>query len=241
MLPIGEDEVHVRHIPLTRESGALRAALEVLTPDEKDRADRFHFPEHRERWILSRGGLRRVLSGYTARPAGELRFVYSEYGKPAFDDGGPVRFNLSHSGEHAMVAVCLGREVGIDIERARLPGSAETLVRDIFSEREQKEFAQFAEEDKQGAFFRGWTRKEAYIKGRGLGLSMPLDSFDVSLAVSAPVLLLAERNPGNPKGWVLADLRAPAGYAAALAVEGSRAPRVIYADFDLRTAAQRRR
>jgi len=159
--------------------------------------------------------------------------VYSVYGKPSLEGGGRLQFNLSHSGNLGIAGISLGRDVGIDVERTRLPDRVEELVRTIFSRRERLEFESLKNEDVCGAFFRGWTRKEAYIKGRGLGLSIPLASFDVSLAADAPVLLLADRDVGESKNWVLVDLPVPPGYAAALAIQGRPKPRIKRFNVDL--------
>jgi 4'-phosphopantetheinyl transferase len=200
---------------LEPDADRLNLLYELLSAEERERAARFHFPIHRGHFIACRGMLREILSTYLEIPPAQVRFSYNAYGKPAVQESG-VRFNISHSGGWAMFAVTEGREVGIDIERIDARVAQDQIPERFFSAREVAQLRSLPIAQQTEAFFRCWTRKEAYIKARGLGLSLALDSFDVSLAPGEPAALL--RGAGN---YSLQELPAPDGFAAAVAAEGS--------------------
>jgi 4'-phosphopantetheinyl transferase len=156
---------------------------------------------------------------------GTLRFCYSEYGKPGLDQefgGDENSFNLSHSNALGLLAVTRHRAVGVDIEHIRPDLADEQIARRFFSSREVQSLIALPAEVQKEAFFNCWTRKEAYIKAIGEGLSMPLDQFDVSLSPDEPANLLATRpDPAQALQWKLYSLYAGYGYAAAMAVHGA--------------------
>lgn len=198
----------------------LRRLEAALSAEERERAARFHFPADRDRFIAAHGCLRDVLARYLRVPPDRLTFSVKEYGKPALQDHA-LEFNLSHSGDFALIAVTLGRSVGVDVERIRTSSSSDLVPRRFFSETEACELEALPLEQREAAFFRCWTRKEAYIKAQGLGLSLPLQSFDVSLAPGQPALLRATRpDPGEAARWKLFSLEIAPGYASAVAAEG---------------------
>ena len=205
--------VDVFTIPLEADPARLDDLYRLLTPAERQRAQRFRFAEHRRQFMVCRGTLREVLAGYTNEDPSGLRFAYGAHGKP-YLPGSDVRFNLSHSGEWAVLAVARGREVGIDIERIDAGFAQEQIPERFFSPREVAELRALPRCEQTAAFFRCWSRKEAYIKARGLGLALALDSFDVSLRPDEPPALLRGGD------WSIEHLEAPAGYAAAIVAEG---------------------
>jgi 4'-phosphopantetheinyl transferase len=168
--------------------------------------------------------LRDILGRYLEVPPCELIFRYSAYGKPALVadvEDGRVRFNVSHSHEMALFAVTCDREVGVDIEFLGREIRGEEIAERFFSPRERATLRALPQEVKHQAFFNCWTRKEAYIKAHGEGLSLPLDQFDVSLAPGEPAALLATRGDAREAWrWSLQALTPGMGYIAALAVEG---------------------
>ena len=218
------EEVHVWRAALARPTREVEALKRLLSEDELRRAERFHFPHDRSSFIVARGTLREILSLYAGLPPGLLRFGYNAFGKPELT-GAPgetnVRFNLSHAGGLVLYAVAAGREVGVDVEVVREGVPCEELAERFFSRRERAALLALPAGDRRRAFFECWTRKEAYIKGRGEGLSLALDSFDVSLSPLAPAALLATRDnrPGAAR-WSLRELSVGPGYAAAVAAEG---------------------
>ena len=195
----------------------------MLGVDELARAARFRFERDRRRFITRRGLLRGTLGRYLGAEPGEIRFVTSQHGKPglappwAYSD---LRFNLSHSAGLALYAFALGREVGVDIERERSDVVHDQLAERFFSPYERDVITSLPPEDRLGAFFRCWTRKEAFIKAHGEGLSLPLEAFDVSLDKREARLLATRGGLGKPEGWSLQHLAPAPGFAAALAVEG---------------------
>jgi 4'-phosphopantetheinyl transferase len=198
----------------------------MLSSDERARADRFYFSQDRESFIVARGMLRSILGRYLNRSPEALRFHYSAHGKPALDfDSGDdaIRFNLSHSHRMGLYAFARDREVGIDVEFVRDGPHAEHIAEHFFSPDEVRSLQALPPAQRRHAFFLCWTRKEAYIKGRGEGLSLPLDQFDVSLTPGEPAKLLSTRpDPLEAGRWFLQDLTlGPDGYAAAVAIEGA--------------------
>lgn len=191
----------------------------ALSAEERQRAAKFHFDKDRHRYIVSHTSLRGILARYLHRAPEELSFSVNEYGKPFLTDH-ELEFNLSHSGDYALIAVTRERKVGVDVERIRAEVEIEELARRNFSPREVSELTALPLEQRLNGFFNCWTRKEAYIKAQGLGLSLPLDSFDMSLG--EPAILRATRpNAGEAAQWTMLPLDVDSGYAGALAVRGN--------------------
>ena len=219
-LTLEETEVHVWRAKLDSEDDPLEELLATLTPDERSRADRFHFPRDRRRFIAGRGVLRNILGRYVDCPPSDLRFTYGATGKPslAFSSHGPgIRFNLAHSHDLALYSVTRGREVGIDLELVQPRLADEKSAEGVYSTDEISLLKTLPLEFRVKAFFNGWTRKEAYIKATGKGFSVPTDSFDVSLGPGEPAIFLR----GVDAGWSLKDIDAGREYAAAVAAEGN--------------------
>jgi 4'-phosphopantetheinyl transferase len=204
----------------------------TLSEDERARSARFHFERDRVRFVVARGALRNILGHYLNVPPGSLRFGYGAHGKPSLlpefvmgSSGlaaGKLEFNVSHSHTLALVAVAQGRALGVDIERLRADASERQLAERFFSAQEVSALCALPDAQQPRAFFDCWTRKEAYIKARGEGLSFPLAEFDVSLQPGMPATLLCVRGDALEAGrWSLRTLDVGPGYAAALAVEGS--------------------
>jgi len=216
-LTLGTGEVHVWRLALDQPESVVAEFRSTLEADELERAGRFHFEKHRRHFVVGRGGLRYVLSRYVDLKPGDFRFSYGPYGKPALAREG-LRFNMSHSHGMALFAVAADREVGVDIEHIRADFATADIARRFFSRIEVATFNTLKTEQQVAAFFRCWTRKEAYIKAIGRGLSEPLDAFDVTLAPGeAAALLRAER--GDVSRWAMFDINAGDDYAGALAVE----------------------
>jgi 4'-phosphopantetheinyl transferase len=224
ILELEAHQVDVWRVQLNVPSDLLSVLEGMLSTDESERAARFHFPVHRDRFIAAHGCLRDILTRYLPLDSRPLIFSVNDYGKPSLSEalsGRGLEFNLSHSGDFAMVAVTLHRQVGVDVEYMREEPSREEIAARYFSEREVSDFLSVPPEGRNVTFFNCWTRKEAYIKAHGLGLSLPLDSFDVSLIPGEPAILRATRpDPQEATRWTLKHLEAQSGYAGAIAVEG---------------------
>jgi 4'-phosphopantetheinyl transferase len=227
--------VHVWRIPLDLPPPLLTDHSAALSADEKARAARFRFDIHRTRFTAGRAVLRHLLAGYLKVRPGEVSFRYSAHGKPslagsAADSG--LRFNFSNAGGMALAAFALEREVGVDLEELKRVADFAAISKRYFSPAENEALRALPPEPREAAFFTCWTRKEAYIKAVGEGLSIPLGSFDVTLAPGDPPRLLATRGePGGEARWSLHALDPGPGYVGALAVEGP-APEVHCFDWE---------
>ncbi len=219
-LTLNRGEVHVWRANIDNLPHLAQLA-NTLTDDEHARANRFRFPLHRDRYIAARGQLRALLSRYLKSPAEAFRFTQGKFGKPALLDGGDLRFNVSHSHQLALYAFTLECELGVDVEYVRSDFGTLDIAKHYFSEHEQATLRALPPEQHTDAFFLAWTRKEAYIKAIGEGLSMPLAQFDVSLTPGQPARLLANRRtPGEVERWSMFELHPGEGYKGALMVEG---------------------
>ncbi|HZQ25384.1 MAG TPA: 4'-phosphopantetheinyl transferase superfamily protein [Terriglobales bacterium] len=222
-LSLQHDSVDIWTVALNATAPTGDELQEILSADEQARAARFHFEPDQRRYIVTRAHLRRLVSGYTTCPAERIRFRYSARGKPALEQpAGDLRINVSHSDEHALLAFTRGREIGVDIEKMKPEIEALTLAVRFFSPGESETLKCLPEDKRGSAFYRGWTCKEALLKAWGTGLYLPLDCFDVEIDPTRPAGLLATRPDASLAcRWSVQDLRAPDGYAAALAVEGN--------------------
>ena len=220
-LQLQSDEVHIWLADLNQHSAESLKSL--LAQDEIVRAERFHFEKDRKHYIVARALLRKLLAAYLGTTAGELRFNYAEKGKPALAgvENSLLNFNLAHSHGKAIYAFSRGRELGVDLEFIREDFGGEEIAERFFSPGEIAALRSVPPELTKEAFFHCWTRKEAYIKARGEGLSMPLDVFDVSLLPGEPAALLRNhKEPAEVTRWSMQSLPVPNGYVAALVVEG---------------------
>jgi 4'-phosphopantetheinyl transferase len=224
LLMLSPDEVHLWRINL--ESVALdeQRWRATLSADELERAARFHFVRDRQRFVATRALLRIVLAGYLAIDPRDVTFRYSSKEKPSLDleySATSLSFNVSHSGEISLLAFARGRNIGVDVEQVRSDFELDAISRRFFSAHEQREIAALPPEKRIESFFRCWTRKEAYIKATGDGLSLPLSQFDVSLAVGDVDALLATRpDPSEAGRWRLMEVPSGSGYTAAICAEG---------------------
>jgi len=212
-------EVHVWYVDI--DSGALSSAADLLSPDEVERARRFHFERDRRRFILARAALRRRLGSYLGGSPQDVHFAYGANGKPVLSAPADpeLRFNVSHSGGRALLGFTCGGEVGVDLERLVAVPDALDLAARFFAPAERTALETVEPDLRSRAFLNGWTRKEAFVKALGEGLGFPLDRFEVSLHPDEPARLLALGN-GDPTAWTLSGLEPEVGYLAAIAVRG---------------------
>jgi len=211
--------IDIYTVRLEADAAHLDSLYEILAPQERERAMRFRFAEHRREFIVCRGTLREILARHLDLHPARIAFAYNRHGKPYLRDS-EVQFNVSHSGGWALQAVARDCEVGIDIERIDSRFARDQIPERFFSPREVAQLRALPADRQTAAFFRCWTRKEAYIKARGLGLALALDSFDVSLGPDDPPALMRAGD------WSVQDVSArdfnfPSGYAAAVVAEGS--------------------
>jgi len=228
---LSPDEIHVWRVPLRQNSERIPELKEILSPDERARAERFHFEKDRNQFIESRAALRLLLSQYLQISPKDLTLSIGSHGKPALADGlsnKGLRFNLSRRDGLALIAFTYDREIGVDVELIRDDLSFLEIAEVSFSENELNTLRSLPDNLQTEGFYNCWTRKEAYVKARGEGLSFPLKQFDVSLAPGAPAKLLKVRdhnpsasdNADEVSRWTLQELSVGKSYVAALACEG---------------------
>ncbi len=228
------DDVHIWYVDLQSDAIPIDALASLLSEDEQGRAARFHFDRHRRRFIVRRGALRVLLGRYANSPAGSLRFLYAPRGKPelsACTNPETLYFNSSHSHELCVIAVTRVGPVGVDVEYLRPMRDAEEIARRHFSESEIRDLMAVEPSDRERAFFTCWTRKEAYVKAVGDGLSIPLDGFEVTFLPEDPPRMYSESTSMDLPIWSLFELVRGDPYVGALALEHP-APRILAREFD---------
>lgn len=220
---IRENEVHVWLADLDVPARTAEQLAATLGEEESIQAKRFRFPVHRERFIARRGVLRLILGRYLGVAPAALEYRRSAYGKPFLGDrhDSDLRFNCSHSGNLALLAITRGREVGVDLECVKPDFSDDEIPERFFAPREAAMLRAMPTRQQPEAFFELWVRKEAYVKARGMGLSLALDSFEVPLGDDEPVISLRTGQDAGENGrWTMTALRPAPLHPAALVVEG---------------------
>lgn len=216
-------EVHVWRASVVKMISSGLNLWQIIDKEEQKRANRFVFQKNRDQFTVAHAVLRLILGRYLNKEPHLLNFCFNQYGKPrlAGESGCSVLFNISHSHDLVLIAIASGREVGVDIEYTRDDLADVQIAERFFSDNEVAVLKSLPVEHQKDAFFNCWTRKEAFIKAKGKGLSIPLDSFDVSLTPNEPATLLSTRiDPGEVQRWRLQELEPGSGYRAALVVAG---------------------
>ena len=205
---------------LTADAAAVRDAAALLSVAEQLRASRFAFERDRRRFIMARARLRRLLGARLGVRPEAVEFAYGRCAKPALSPrfaGSELHFNLSHCDDVAVYALSWGAEVGIDVEAIRLHADADTLASRFFSPAEIASYRALDARERPPAFVNCWTRKEAFVKALGDGLSMPLQDFDVTLAPTEPATIVRVGDKaGADSGWSLASFSPAPGHVAAV-------------------------
>lgn len=221
-LLISEERVDVWRVRLDQ-TGKASFPDSILAADEIARADRFHFEKDRLKFVRCRIALRDLLSKYMAIRAGEIRFEYQLGGKPQLSqkqNSRKVEFNVSHSGDIALIAVGAKQRLGVDVERIRDGIDTSSLAERFFSARERAGLRALPEKLRLQAFYACWTRKEAFLKATGDGLSFPLADFSVTTDPTGNPELEEIHGDFDPcNKWALADLCVGGGYRATVAGE----------------------
>ena len=222
---LGEADVALWLVRLTAATPALIDGAQTLSLAEHAAGARFKSPILQTRFLQRRVALRAILAGYLGVPAAELLFTENEFGKPALHASlasTGLSFNSSHSGPVAVIAVGKSRRIGIDVEAVRPIKDAEKIAARFFSSQESTALTALDPDDRNAGFLHCWTRKEAVIKALGGGLSIPLDSFAVSLQPHQPAAILAWSIPDPvAAAWRIYHLEPTDGYVGALMIEGA--------------------
>ena len=231
-ISLNADEVHVWQVPLEMAQSDLNYFYSILSPEERNRAARLIDVRLQERFIAARGWLRQILWQYIHIKPGDLKFSYNEHGKPALihpfniPDSQRVEFNLSHSGDLAMYAICRQRPVGIDVEWIDDRLEMDIIAGKFFSPAELQLYRTTPAKQKASTFYTCWTQKEAYLKARGEGFCHPTNAF--SILPGRKTALVHALEPAENQRWSLLHWAPNRGALAALAVEGSTDIQAVY-------------
>ena len=231
-LSLNEDEVHVWQAPLKLSKFELTHFYSTLSTEEKVRTARLRTVQLQERFIAARGWLRQILWQYIHINPADIMFSYNEHGKPFlvqpynFPDDHRVEFNLSHSGDLGMYAICRQRPVGIDVEWIDDRLEMETIAKKFFSPAELQLLRTVPAKQKVNTFYACWTQKEAYLKARGDGFCHPTNSFSILPGCHAPLNHSLE--PDENHRWSLMHWTPNQGALAALAVENGVNVQPVY-------------
>jgi 4'-phosphopantetheinyl transferase len=220
------DQVHVWHIPLDLPPARVPDLRALLDTSERERMRQLHHPAEQDRYAAAHAATRLILARYLAVQADVIAYRRGPYGKPALltSDLPRAEFSLTHSHALALLAVRLGQPVGVDAEWLRPDLELDLIAEQLFSPSEQAALGQLSGSQRIRGFFNCWARKEAYLKGRGTGLSSAPQRFTVS--PTADVCTIAASVSGDDAGepippWVVQNLDAGANYAAAVASAGT--------------------
>jgi 4'-phosphopantetheinyl transferase len=229
-----ENDVHIFSAGLKRSKSDLSKFEDLLSPDEKIRAERYHFDKDRDAYIIRRGILRDLLGRYSGQAPSAVSFVVGPKGKPELGDekNNPITFNVTFSAGLALFAFSSGLPIGIDLERIRPVIDMDAIVESFFSKRERKTFFSLPEEKRREAFFKGWTRKEAFVKAIGIGIYSGFGNFSVSMKPDEPAALLdLDEGETEWRQWSLIDIKTDPDFRAALATR-FRSPRIQFFSWD---------
>jgi 4'-phosphopantetheinyl transferase len=220
-LILREEEAHIWLADLKFNECFQTSFLELLSPDEKIRAHKFRFAKDRRNFIIARGILRSLIGKYLEINPAEISFQYSEFGKPGIADNHSMQFNISHSQDIALFAFVKKINVGVDVEFVNPDIEVKDIAKKYFSPNEVLNLFALPEKQHTLGFFNCWTRKEAFIKAVGEGLSFPLDQFEVSLEPDKPAKLLAtDWEPNAVSEWSIYSMSPGANFVGCVAIEG---------------------
>ena len=226
-------QIHVWTLRTIASRNVIARFEEVLAPDEVSRAAQFRVSRPRESFILTRAVLRYLLGHYLGQRPASICLQYGTNGKPSLSQNDELRFNVTHSENMAAIAFTQGCDVGIDLEQLRpLPDLDEIAARS-FCKEEVVEINSLPARERERAFFACWTRKEAYVKAIGVGLSRPLNSFRVTAKPDSPADLMSlEDETNGSESWTLHDLCLEPDYAGAVAYSDQERPLSIFPTID---------
>ncbi len=213
-IQLSSQEIHVWLVNLKTISDSIPTMYSLLSFDEINKANEFKAEQHKVNYILTRGSLRKILTLYLQVEAEEIKFLYNEYGKPYLDSNyieNSLYFNLSHSDDLAIFAISKTNNLGIDLEKIKSIDDYLNIAQENFSQQEVADLMSYTKDEQLAAFYRCWTRKEAFIKAIGDGLSYPLNQFTVSLKT---------KELGLIQCWSIHSLIPIPGFESALAFDG---------------------
>lgn len=222
-LNIDLNEVHIWSLNLGLVPfQAMQEYESILSDDEKTRASKFRFSKDKKTFSLTRGVLRKLAGAYLDTEPKKVKFHYEQYGKPRFQDESRIKFNVSHSGDRAVIAFVRDYDIGVDIEYFKDDFDVLDIAENFFSRREIDKLKMQPLKEQRQAFYRCWTRKEAFIKAEGSGLSFPLDKFTVSMhSDNEANLEHTDWSPDEKDRWNMFSFKPAQNYIAAVAINGN--------------------
>jgi 4'-phosphopantetheinyl transferase len=220
-LILSDEEAHIWRADLEIDECFQSSFLKLLSSDEKNRAQKFRFAKNSQNFIAARGILRSLIGKYLEINPAEVSFQYSKFGKPGIAHNNSLQFNISHSQNVALFAFTKRFTIGVDVEFVNPNIEAKDIATNFFSKNEILNLLALPEEQQSLGFFNCWTRKEAFIKAVGEGLSFPLDKFEVSLEPDKPAKLLATHwEPEAVSKWSMYSMSPGANFVGSLVIEG---------------------
>ena len=215
------NQVHVWSLQKSQHEARLLDYWCVLNHTERERALKYRFEKDRNNSIVARGALRKLLGEYLLIAPEKIEFEFEEYGKPALKGKSDMKFNVSHSGDTIVFAFVKKYNIGVDVEYTKREVEVRSVARHFFSEEEKMSLFALNEDYHNQAFYNCWTRKEAFIKAVGSGLSFPLDQFVVSVDCAKEATLLDTKwDARERKNWVLKSFQPAPDYIGAVSVRG---------------------
>jgi 4'-phosphopantetheinyl transferase len=222
-----DGQIHVWSFPAAAPASAIAELLRTLSPDERQRANQFRLEHLRDSFVVTRGVVRHLLGRYLRLSSAAIRFDYGPKGKPALAPVNAFRFNVTHSGGLAAIALTAGCEIGFDLEQLRAIADLHRIAERFFRSEEAAGIVTLPPEQQISVFFRCWTRKEAYLKASGDGLFTPLDRFTVT--EEAPESARPDSSIERKREIVtIEDLCIAPGYASAVAYHDRKRPITIF-------------
>lgn len=235
-LLVNDQELHIWRVHLSFSEADIKHFRSILSADEIERADRFIRSIHGERFTIARGALRIILGRYLDFNPVDIQFEYNEHGKPLLqlpDSVERLSFNSTHSGEQAVIAVCRHSSVGVDIEGYRESLELEKVAQRYFSPAEVEAFNRMEESNRQVAFYRCWSSKEAFMKATGQGLSVGLNNFEVEMdPARKPAVIKTNDSLPSADTWECMEIPMGGMMAGVVAVEG-KIEKINLIDFEL--------
>lgn len=221
-LEINSGEIHIWSSAAAKDKHRLKEFSNFLSKDEVVRANKFRFEKDRSVYITAKYLLRNLLGNYLNLDPKELIFDYNEYDKPVYLNSADLNFNVSHSGNRIIIGFAKNLEIGADIEKIKADFDVLELAKNFFSKEEIKALTAMDENERFRAFYRCWTRKEAFIKAVGEGLSYPLDSFSVTMEDDLRAQFVKIDGIQESKmDWFLHSFVPEEGYISAFAINGT--------------------
>ncbi len=220
--PLQSKQVHVWCLSFREHTEHVPNYYALLSDDEKIKASKFHFEKDKNQSIISRGALRQLSALYLDRPIDDIAFTYGEYGKPEYSFKSYLKFNVSHSGDMAIIGFVKDHDIGVDIEHIKTDFDVMDIAVNYFSELEIKTLKAFPKKKHIEGFYRCWTRKEAFIKAKSQGLSFPLNAFSVSIDSNNHANLLETKwDKREAKDWKLFSFTPNKDYIGAVSIKGA--------------------